>query len=64
MQEILKKYKKELCKNCIADCYLAKGIVTFTDNNTIYCKCVDYKPKTTKRRGLDAWEKNRYRKFN
>ena len=43
MQEIIEKYKKELCKNCVADCYVAKGIVVFRENNVICAKCTDYK---------------------
>lgn len=43
MQEVLEKYKKEVCKYCTADCYNAKGIVVFKDKDTTYARCVDYK---------------------
>ena len=43
MQEIIKKYKEEVCKNCTADCYNAKGIVVFKDKDILCARCVDYK---------------------
>lgn len=42
MQEIIEEYKKEICKNCVADCYNAKGIVVFKDKDTLCARCVDY----------------------
>lgn len=52
MQEILEKYKNEICKNCTADCYNAKGIVVFADKSGLYAKCVDYKSDLKRKRGF------------
>ena len=50
MQKIIEEYKKEICKNCVADCYNAKGIVVFKENNITYAKCTDCKTNFKKRR--------------
>ena len=49
MQEILDKYKEEVCKYCTADCYNARGIVVFKDKDTLCARCVDYKANKKKR---------------
>lgn len=51
MQKILEKYKEEICKNCTADCYNAKGIVVFANKDTICARCVDYKSDKKKIEG-------------
>lgn len=57
MQEIIKKYKEEVCKNCTADCYSSKGIVVTKYKNTLYARCVDYKNKNKSTRKNGFWLK-------
>lgn len=63
MPKILEKYKEEICVNCKADCYIAKGIVVFADKSGLYAKCVDYKSNLKIKRGfLLPWGFNKNRR--
>ena len=63
MQKIIKEYKKEICKNCVADCYNAKGIVVFKKNNITYAKCTDCKTNFKKRRRFKCVGKKQIQKL-
>ena len=57
-EDLLKKYKEELCSNCKSKC--EKGIVVFTETVTtgnevkqILCaKCVDYERKNKQKKKI------------